>query len=664
MSITQRFKKLIYVLSVPILWVSLLQGGSNSQFVTIMFDGLVIVIPVHSSTTAPPVNNNTPPAVPPVTLPTIDTQIDSYTKTPTITGTCTTGTTITLKVDGTAALPTAICDENGAFIITITTPELSDGLHNITVMQTDSDGHTVSSKTPVKVDFHTFTQGKFALFAWGELGMHCMDEDYATFSLLPPYNTLKAQLLVKGESPRIVNEGVTITYEALAKNDGSINTSSSGKSNFWQYTDKLFPGVTLSNDAGLAGKNTQSTTPQAMDYNGTYNLYVAEGIPTTPVNDAGGNDEYPLVKVVAKNKNGQTLAETVTTLAVSSEMSCAKCHTDNASVRMDVLIKHDNLHHNAVTDNLSALQAKGYDYNTSGLATTAQAGTPILCVACHTSNILPGSGISGIKPLTEAIHHAHASRKLPGESTTLNDSRNRNSCYACHPGESTKCLRGAMGHAVDENGTSLIQCQSCHGTMEAVASSSRQGWIDEPSCQACHQEGNRFTAAVTDMNTGTLRSAIDLRFGTEKETDSNNTKLYKHSLGHGGVACSACHGSQHAIYPSTVADENRQSIDHQGYEGTIRECGVCHADKVSSTTFSSGPHGLHPHNQHWVDTHGTVILRHTTENCKACHGNNQNGTALSKASASRTFKLGVTNRYVHIDAGEVVGCTTCHESMN
>ena len=648
MSITQRFKKLLYVLSVPIIWVSLLQGGANGQFATIMYDGLVIVVPIHNNTTAP----------------TIDTPIDAYTKTPTITGTCTAGTTITLKVDGTTVSPTATCDENGKFAITITTPELSDGTHSITVMQTDAHGDTISSETPVTVTTHTFTQTKFTLFAWGELGMHCMDEGYDTFSLLPPYNTLKAQLLVKGESPRIVNEGVTITYEALAKSDGSINTTSSSKSNFWQYADKLFPGVTLQNDVGLAGKNTQSTTPHTMDYNGTYNLYVAEGIPTVPVNDAGYEDEYPLVKVVAKNSNGQVLAETVTTLAVSSEMSCAKCHANNPTVRMDVLKKHDNHFPHAVDNNNAALQSKGYNYNQSGLAATANSGTPVLCVACHSSNIIPDSGITGIKPLTEAIHHAHASRTLPGENVTLNDSRNRSACYACHPGESTKCLRGAMGHAVDQNGNSLIQCQSCHGTMEAVATSSRQGWIDEPNCQACHQEGNRFTAAVTDMNTGTLRSALDLRFGTEKETDSNNTKLYKHSLGHGGVACSACHGSQHAIYPSTVADENRQSIDHQGYEGTIRECGVCHADKVSLTTFSSGPHGLHPHNQHWVDTHGTVVLRHTTDNCKACHGNDQNGTSLSKASASRTFKLGVTNRYVHIDAGEVVGCTTCHESMN
>ncbi len=507
-----------------------------------------------------------------------------------------------------------------------------------------------------------FSKEKFALFAWGELGMHCMDEDYEIFSLLPPYNTLKAQLLVKGRSPRIVNEGVTITYEALPKADGTTNTTSSTKSNFWQYADKLFPGTTLQDDTGLAGNKTQSTTPQPMDYDSSYNLYVAEGIPTIPVNDAGDADEYPLVKVVAKNKQGKVLAQTVTTLAVSSEMSCATCHyQDDPSVRMDVLIKHDKLHPDAVKDNAAALQAKGYSYDDSGLEATARGGTPVLCVACHKSNALPDSGVSGLKPLTEAIHGAHATRSVPSEGVPIGLSKHRNACYLCHPGESTKCLRGAMGNAVDQNGNSKIQCQSCHGTMEAVAQNSRKGWIDEPNCQACHHDGTRGTTAVTDMDTGALVSTSDLRFGTEKE--GNGTKLYKHSLGHGGVACSACHGSQHAIYPSTVADENRQSIDHQGYQGSIRECGVCHADDVVDTTHDKGPHGLHPHDQRWVDTHGTFVLRHESESCKACHGQDLKGTPLSKASANRTFKFGVTDRYIKIKANEIVGCVKCHKSV-
>ncbi len=37
-----------------------------------------------------------------------------------------------------------------------------------------------------------------ALVSWNNLGMHCMDSDYSVFSILPPYNTIHAQLIVGG----------------------------------------------------------------------------------------------------------------------------------------------------------------------------------------------------------------------------------------------------------------------------------------------------------------------------------------------------------------------------------------------------------------------------------------------------------------------------------
>lgn len=34
------------------------------------------------------------------------------------------------------------------------------------------------------------------LLGWNNLGMHCMDSDYSVFSILPPYNTIHARLIV------------------------------------------------------------------------------------------------------------------------------------------------------------------------------------------------------------------------------------------------------------------------------------------------------------------------------------------------------------------------------------------------------------------------------------------------------------------------------------
>ena len=45
----------------------------------------------------------------------------------------------------------------------------------------------------------------YALLAWSELGMHCIDgKDYSVMSILPPYNTVHAQLVKQAEPPKMV----------------------------------------------------------------------------------------------------------------------------------------------------------------------------------------------------------------------------------------------------------------------------------------------------------------------------------------------------------------------------------------------------------------------------------------------------------------------------
>jgi hypothetical protein len=58
------------------------------------------------------------------------------------------------------------------------------------------------------------------VLGWNNLGMHCMDSDYSVFSILPPYNTIEAQLIVAG---KLVTNGIgyTVTCQAVADPDGS-----------------------------------------------------------------------------------------------------------------------------------------------------------------------------------------------------------------------------------------------------------------------------------------------------------------------------------------------------------------------------------------------------------------------------------------------------------
>ncbi len=346
----------------------------------------------------------------------------------------------------------------------------------------------------------------WTVVAWNNLGMHCMDADFSVFAILPPYNTIQAQVL--DASGRLVKSGsgITLTYEGVADPDGSINTTSAGKTNFWTHVLPLF-GVSLPVNVGLTNGNGTyrmpgtGNPPQAMKFDPALNWFIAEGIPITPYDDAGKKNYYPLMKVTARNSTG-ALASTNIVLPVSDEMDCRACHSSASGdaarpaagwvvnepdaqreYRLNILRLHDDRQLGSANYD-SALTAKGY--SASGLYATAVGGKSILCANCHASEALAGSGISGIAPLTSAIHTLHGRVTDPTSGGTLEANANRTACYRCHPGSETRCLRGAMGNAVAANGTMAIQCQNCHGPMSAVGANTRTGWFDEPTCQACH----------------------------------------------------------------------------------------------------------------------------------------------------------------------------------
>ena len=167
--------------------------------------------------------------------------------------------------------------------------------------------------------------GKYTLVAWNDLGMHCVDgKDYSIFSILPPYNNLHAHLISKDATKSIMS-GVTLTYEAVADANGSINTTSNKdknggvKTNFWDYVGKLFSSAAaaLGIDTGLTGNKTQSNTPQTMTYNSTKSWWEAEGIPAMPYDDNGAKNYYPMVKVVAKDSSNNVLATTRVVLSAN-----------------------------------------------------------------------------------------------------------------------------------------------------------------------------------------------------------------------------------------------------------------------------------------------------------------------------------------------------------
>jgi hypothetical protein len=174
------------------------------------------------------------------------------------------------------------------------------------------------------------------------------------------------------------------------------------------------------------------------------------------------------------------------------------------------------------------------------------ANKPILCANCHADNALGMPGTPGTPSFSQAIHQRHGSET--------------NDCYKCHPGPNTQCFRDVM-HAGG------MVCQDCHGSVSNVGNSienGREPWLEEPSCGAAQCHGANYA--------------------------EEPGQLFRHSKGHGGLYCSTCHGSPHAILPSENERDNVQNIALQGYAGTLKECTVCHGYIPNGP----GPHGYNP----------------------------------------------------------------------
>lgn len=302
-------------------------------------------------------------------------------------------------------------------------------------------GETSDVFLPYVVSESKSVNDEYVVIGWNDLGMHCYDRDYATLAVLPPYNTLWAQVIQRGDPPQIITSDITVTYRF------PDNTYSIGKTNFWDYADELF-GVNLQPNIGLTGKGLSGE----MDPSGDH--FMAEGIPITEFsdNDLSTPDYTQLAQIEVWDEKNILLAQARVVAPVSSEMRCDTCHTSPSPTdfRMNILLKHD-------------------DEEGTDLASQANLGNPVLCAECHADPALGMPGNPELPSLSAAMHGEHKDET--------------DDCYACHPGPDTKCLRGTMANNYH------MECIDCHtGGMEALADEDRVPWIDEPRCGDCHGE--------------------------------------------------------------------------------------------------------------------------------------------------------------------------------
>jgi uncharacterized protein (TIGR03437 family) len=489
-----------------------------------------------------------------------------------------------------------------------------------------------------------------------------MERGYSVFAIYPPAVTIHAQVINSAGALVKSSSGIQVTYQALADASGSINSTSANKTDFWKFSKTLFAASGTVN-TGITGSLMPASAPQAMQFDASLNRFTATDVPITPYDDQWNINYYPLMQITAKDASGNVLASARVTIPVSNEVECRGCHASGANpaaqplggyaydpdpnrdFKLNILSLHDSLNiRNPVYPGMLA----SFGYLSGGLLATAQANTQVRCDSCHSSNRSSSAGVTGALALTTAMHGYHASLIDPKTNDTLDNSTDRTACYNCHPGTMTHGLRGAMSHSVSASGAVQIQCQSCHGNLTALANPSRRGYIDLPTCQACHTTVSPYRLTSALDSSGNLIQPADTTFATSPNT------LFNASTGHGGLQCSACHGAAHGEFQSSQTNENYQSIDLQGNAGVIGDCAACHKNGISST--SGGPHGLHTVGANWVSEHTSAARNSST--CSPCHGSSFQGTVLSRSLTTQTLNTSFGN--IAMFPGYQIGCYTCH----
>ena len=425
------------------------------------------------------------------------------------------------------------------------------------------------------------------------------------------------------------------------------------------------------------------------------------------------------------------------------------------STDINVLRLHDVMHGAAYRDTdgnataCSGLSATTPNGNANCLSNRAlDQGKPVVCQVCHYT---PALDLAQVGPLggdaanrdadangrvqrvqksnSRVLHMAHSKQTalFPAMPTPTADSTAtglpgnqaareavlEQTCYQCHPGTNTKCMRGAMA-----NGGMV--CQDCHGELAQVGNdftanvtaaqpfpagadlTKRVPWANEPGCGSCHTgdatsnmagsagttvngydtngnaDGIRLIRAYlsTDTNAKPIvptnkrfaENTVPASFNGFANPGAGNQKLYRVSTGHGGVMCEGCHGATHAEWDadsSPLQNDNVTAGQLQGHSGTVSECSTCHTTSAMSASTQAGPHGMHLVNDSRFFDGGAHKDLAESENrkanggtCGACHGANHLGTVLSRTPVTRTFNVEGSNRTVQ--AGDAVACDLCH----
>ncbi len=471
----------------------------------------------------------------------------------------------------------------------------------------------------------------YKVVAWNDLGMHCACPSFAGFLLLPPFNTVRAQVFQYGTNDPVIvtptlasSLGLSITF-GMVENTDAILKADSYFSQWIAYSPKLFPSylgylppvdpTTGKVQSPLSGVGLSGS----MAYNSDLLDWTAVGIPAYPVTTGnstldvltdplGGpnRDPYLTTNVYVKDSTGKVLAQTsaVTPVAFGG---CCGCHLKLAAANGYPSTPAGSF---SYMGKMHGQNGSKIDFNYLDPDGDGVAG-PIRCSVCHwdpamgesaapgygawtSLQILPGASFTEADlkvsqySFSDVLHRFHV--KDPLVTSPTYDPNIAKNCYDCHPGNGINCYRGA--HVKTNTG---IWCTDCHGDLNqrVAAGQLTQPWKTStlPSCiSPAYGITSVFACHSSNDVGGTTYPATPGLFGK-----------FINSRGHkGSIKCQTCHGSAHAEAPSAMSLDN---VELQTLQGSVvgetypagkdssyalGACKFCHPNK--SKTWQKPPH--------------------------------------------------------------------------
>ncbi len=443
----------------------------------------------------------------------------------------------------------------------------------------------------------------YSVIARNDLGMHCACPTFAGFLLLPPWNTVRVQVLQKGsDSVQVVSSGITVSYSLAEENDTTL-INDPYFSQWITYSPKLFPGfqpVVNGKVQGLAGYGIEGNAK----YDSQSMSWIATGIPAYPVTTGntakdimidplGGPNRDPFLtaNVTVKDSTGKTLGTTSCVVPVAFG-GCCSCHLKLAAANGYPQTPAGSFAYLGVMHgkNSSGINIAQLDPDGDGV------GGPVRCSWCHWDpamgeskamgiayywpnyQILPGATFtkSQVKvsqySFSDVLHRFHTQDSLVLSSYDANIA---NDCYDCHPGNGVNCYRGV--HKLK----TAIWCVDCHGNLNQRVSTGQltQPW-QESTLPTCYAPAKGITSAFSCHATVPQTTWTSSLFGYFINA--------RGGMGNNPVLCEGCHGSAHGENPSSMALDNVENQNIQtgtsfpaGVDGTyaIGTCNLCHTNQ-------------------------------------------------------------------------------------